>query len=59
MTMRKHGPRSTLYTVIGLLIVAIMLFPLYWAIAGSLKTNNQIFIIPPALFPPTPTFKPV
>jgi multiple sugar transport system permease protein len=55
--MKKHGARHTIHTVLGLIIVAFMLFPLYWAIVGSLKTNNQIFTIPPALLPPTPTFE--
>jgi len=41
----------------GLIIMVVMLFPLYWTIVASFKTDNQIYAIPPALFPPTPTFE--
>lgn len=46
--------RAILLTV-GILIVLLMLFPLYWIFVGSLKTNSQIFAIPATLYPPTPT----
>lgn len=48
--------RQILLTAFGLLITAIMLFPVYWTIVAALKTDNQIYAIPPALYPPTPTF---
>ncbi|QQE77992.1 carbohydrate ABC transporter permease [Alicyclobacillus sp. SO9] len=41
--------------IVSLLISAVMLFPLYWTITGSLETNTQIFRDPPYLFPPAPT----
>ncbi|MGA2977814.1 MAG: carbohydrate ABC transporter permease [Spirochaetia bacterium] len=54
--MPTRQRRSVLLTIIGCAIVIAMLFPLYWAFAGSLKTNNQIFAIPPTFLPTTPTF---
>jgi multiple sugar transport system permease protein len=54
--MPTRQRRSILLTIIGCAIVIAMLFPLYWAFVGSLKTNNQISAIPPTFFPTTPTF---
>jgi multiple sugar transport system permease protein len=39
----------------ALVIVAIMLLPLYWAVVTSLKTLQQSYAIPSGLLPPTPT----
>ena len=55
--MAKQGGKRWILLSVGVIIVVVMLFPLYWAIVGSLKTNNQIFAIPATIFPPTPTFQ--
>lgn len=41
-------------TLLGLLIVAVYLFPVYWMIATSLKSFGAIFTIPPQLIPTPP-----
>ena len=56
----RHSPRraaaiSGLNLAAGLVIVAIMLVPLYWAVVTSLKTLQQSYAIPSTLVPPTPT----
>jgi multiple sugar transport system permease protein len=43
---RRYGK-----TLIGVLIVSAYLFPVYWMIATSLKTNGDVFTIPPEIFP--------
>lgn len=37
--------------VVAIVLMAILLFPLYWAIITSLKTEQEIFQIPPTFFP--------
>jgi len=39
-----------------LMIVALMLVPLYWAVVTSLKTLPQSYATPTSLLPPSPTF---
>lgn len=53
--MNRRMKKFSLF-IIGILILAIMLFPLYWVIVVSFETESQIFHNPPFLFPPTPTF---
>ncbi len=55
--MNKRGAQRSVLLAVGIVIVIVMLFPLYWALVGSLKTNNQIFAIPATILPPTPTFE--
>jgi multiple sugar transport system permease protein len=45
-------------TLVGVLILAVYLFPVYWMIATSLKTLSDIFAVPPNLIPRPPTFTP-
>jgi multiple sugar transport system permease protein len=49
--------RSSAYgkTLLGVLILAIYLFPVYWMIATSLKSFGDIFAVPPQLIPLPPT----
>lgn len=47
--------RELRLTVIGLVLLTILLFPVYWLFASSLETTPQIFHSPPFLVPPTPT----
>jgi len=50
--LRHEGYGSTL---VGVLIVAIFLFPVFWMVSTSFKTPAGIFAIPPALIPSPPT----
>ena len=43
-------------TVIGVVICAILLFPLYWMLVVSVTPRNELRVTPPALFPLSPTF---
>lgn len=56
MQLQKRHISSIASTVAGILLTIIMLFPLYWMIANSLETSQEIFSIPVSLVPPHPTF---
>lgn len=43
--------------IMSIVIFAILLFPLYWAIITSLKTEQEIFRNPPTFFPEIFNFK--
>ncbi|WP_341876705.1 carbohydrate ABC transporter permease [Defluviitalea saccharophila] len=49
--MFKERNRSIIYSIIGILIGAVFLFPLYWIVVSSLKTDVEIFAIPQTFFP--------
>jgi multiple sugar transport system permease protein len=53
---RRSSTISGVNLLGGLVIVAIMLLPIYWAVVTSLKTLQQSYAIPSTLLPPTPTF---
>ena len=48
--------RIALYVLLILLAIAI-LFPFYWMVATSLKTNPEAFYYPPDFYPPNPTLE--
>lgn len=48
--------RKLLNTVVGVILTAIMLFPLYWMINVSLTQPERLRKDPPDLFPVDPTF---
>lgn len=41
---------KTLHAVFILLVLVLILFPLYWMVAASFKTHDQLFSIPPVWF---------
>jgi multiple sugar transport system permease protein len=43
-------------TIVGVLIIAVMLFPLYWMVNVSLQPAQDLLKIPPELFPSDATF---
>ncbi len=45
------GKKNIEYFIIAIVLLAILLFPLYWTIVTSLKTEQEIFRIPPTLIP--------
>ena len=44
--------------VVGIAIIIVMLFPLYWMLANSLETNQEIFSIPVSIIPTSITLQP-
>jgi multiple sugar transport system permease protein len=51
----RAGRRSLATTVIGVVLTAIMLFPIYWMINVSLTPTAQMRQSPPSWFPAAPT----
>lgn len=49
--MRKETKRAILLVGIGVVIFSIFIFPLYWMIVTSLKSQIEIFQIPTPLWP--------
>lgn len=45
------GKKNIGMSIISVLIMGVLLFPLYWIIVTSLKTEQEIFQVPPTLFP--------
>jgi multiple sugar transport system permease protein len=52
----RRGGTSRWNTVIGVILTAIMLFPVYWMINVSLTPPNEMRQSPPSWFPLHPTF---
>lgn len=50
--LRKEGYG---FTVVGVLIVAVFLFPVFWMVSTSFKSPADIFATPPDLLPAPPT----
>ncbi len=55
--MRTKRLRRGSNVVIGLLICAFLLFPLYWMVNVSLTRSHDLGRIPPYMFPVHPTFE--
>ncbi len=49
--MNRPTTRETILCVIGIAVAVIMLFPVYWLIISSFKTNAEIFAKVPTFFP--------
>src|SRR4051794_17950149 len=49
--MRARRARGPLNTAIGLLILAVMLFPLYWMLDASLLPSTDLVKSPPTWIP--------
>lgn len=47
MNLRKNA----LYSALSVLLLCVLLFPLYWVLVTSLKTEQEIFMVPPTLWP--------
>lgn len=43
--------RNIIFCIVAVLIACILLFPLYWTLITSLKTETEIFQNPPTFFP--------
>lgn len=53
MLQDKEKRNHSILLIIGIVVGAIFLFPLYWMIVTSLKTQVDIFAVPTSLFPKT------
>lgn len=49
--MKEKGGKNVLLCIASLLIMAVLLFPIYWIVVTSLKTEKEIFQIPPTFWP--------
>lgn len=43
--------KERIYNVVGILIVGIFLFPVYWMIITAFKKQSEIFQSPPTFWP--------
>ena len=48
---RKTGKKELFLCVISVVILCLLLFPLFWIFVTSLKTEKEIFQIPPTFYP--------
>lgn len=48
---RIKGRKNILMSAVSVLLLALLLFPLYWITVTSLKSEQEIFLAPPTLFP--------
>ena len=54
--MRKETRNKLILVIVGALIFAIFIFPLYWMLVTALKTQVEIFEVPTPLWPRNLTF---
>lgn len=52
----KATPKQWALSLVGLLMLAVFLFPIYWMILTSVKPATQIFANPPRILPTTLDF---
>jgi multiple sugar transport system permease protein len=49
--LKLSKTKNTVYCVISIALLCILLFPLYWIFVTSIKTEKEIFQIPPTFWP--------
>lgn len=54
----RYSPANIFSMALGIILTAIMLFPLYWMLINSFETTQEMFQIPVALFPSHLTIDP-
>ena len=54
--MRRRGAVRYAYDALGLLIFAVMIFPIYWMVTTALKPGKEILSLDPVWFPSRITF---
>jgi multiple sugar transport system permease protein len=47
----KEKQRNVVMNIIAIVIACIFLFPIYWIVINSFKTDGEIFANPPTLWP--------
>ena len=45
------GKKNIILSVLSILLLCVLLFPLFWILMTSLKTEQEIFRIPPTIIP--------
>lgn len=48
---KLNKKKNILFCVISVVILCVLLFPLFWILVTSLKTEQEIFQIPPTFYP--------
>lgn len=43
--------KNIIYCLVSVIVLCILLFPLFWIFITSLKTEQEIFQIPPTFYP--------
>ena len=52
MDDKKLSTKSNIiYCVISVIVLVVLLFPLFWTLITSFKTEKEIFMIPPTWYP--------
>jgi len=51
MTRSAFSARSLAYTAVGLLMLLVFLFPVYWMVVTAVKPTAAIYASPPQIFP--------
>lgn len=46
-----RGRKNVALCIVAILLLCILLFPVFWIVVTSLKTEQEIFQIPPTIFP--------
>lgn len=49
--MKLSKSKNVIYCIVSVLVLCTLLFPLYWIFVTSLKTEKEIFQIPPTFWP--------
>jgi N,N'-diacetylchitobiose transport system permease protein len=52
---RRRGVRKAGWNLLGLAVLLVMVFPIYWMVATAFKPGNQILSYKPHWFPTNPT----
>ena len=55
--MKNEKKKNVKFFILGLFVLIVFIFPLYWMIVTALKTQLEIFQIPTPLWPENLTFK--
>ena len=50
MTEKRRLIGRVIFTLIIIIILIYTLFPLYWLLLASMKSRNDLFMIPPKFF---------
>ena len=48
---RLATKKNILFSIVSVVLLGVLLFPLYWALITSLKTEQEIFQNPPTFYP--------
>lgn len=53
----KRSWQTVVFTLLALAVVLVAVFPFYWMIVSSLKTDSELYQETPTMWPRNPTFK--